>query len=628
MISLPSIPSLISLLALPTFLLSTTITNILTIEDCLNSITTSDLITNPTKEETGVTNLCRSTNGSHNTTAKPFTSELSSNPSTYTADIPKREAIKAEFLHGYHAYKRDAWGYDDYHPITQRGSNGMGLSWTMIDSLSTLYIMNLTEDIRDAQEFLRENLRFDGIGQGGGMKQDDVSVFESTIRVLGGLLSAYALSGETEKLFLDKAIEVADQLSVAFEKHGDTTGLPLSSVDFSGGGHDIDDYDYTSRRNNQDTVDNNFIFLISKTSQWIKTAHKATTQGSSKSATAHMPRWAEGASVSEVGTLQLEWRYLSHVTNNPKYAEYVDSITNTLSKVHFPNETQGLFTRFIDPANGNLVDKYVTLGARVDSVYEYFLKAFLQSDSTDALNRELYELFIERIIDSLVVGGNNTNSEGSVYFQEIINGNPSPKMDHLVCFMGGLLALGSQTLFENDVHKAQTHLALAEQITQTCVNMYDITPTGLAPEIVRFTTSSDEDNEDNGGVMYVDPGAKHNLLRPETVESLFVLHRITHKPIYREMAWQIFNSFRDVCRIPTGGYSGIMDVTKVKFSSNNEEHNDDVSVPDAQYYTDHMESFFLAETMKYLYLIFDDESNISLDDWVLNTEAHPLPILR
>ncbi len=42
---------------------------------------------------------------------------------------------------------------------------------------------------------------------------------------------------------------------------------------------------------------------------------------------------------------------------------------------------------------------------------------------------------------------------------------------------------------------------------------------------------------------------------------------------------------------------------------------------------DVQQSFFLAETLKYLYLLFSDDSLIPLDKWVFNTEAHPLPVL-
>lgn len=102
-----------------------------------------------------------------------------------------------------------------------------------------------------------------------------------------------------------------------------------------------------------------------------------------------------------------------------------------------------------------------------------------------------------------------------------------------------------------------------------------------------------------------------NIQRPETVESLFYLYRLTKKEIYREWAWQIFQAFEKYSKLETAGYASLK------------------SVYVARSYRDKMESFFLAETLKYFYLLFgDDVSLLSLDEWVFNTEAHPLPIWK
>ena len=102
-------------------------------------------------------------------------------------------------------------------------------------------------------------------------------------------------------------------------------------------------------------------------------------------------------------------------------------------------------------------------------------------------------------------------------------------------------------------------------------------------------------------------------LRPETVESLFLLHRLTGDEKYREWAWQIFQAIEQHCRVASGGYSNLKTVAKPPASG-----------ADLQ---DKMESFYLAETLKYLFLMFsDDDTLLSLKEWVFNTEAHPLPI--
>ena len=114
-------------------------------------------------------------------------------------------------------------------------------------------------------------------------------------------------------------------------------------------------------------------------------------------------------------------------------------------------------------------------------------------------------------------------------------------------------------------------------------------------------------------VMFLSPqpNDRHNLLRPETVESLFILYRITRDEQYREWGWRIFESFQRYTRLPGGGYTSINNVMD----------------PNNPKYRDKMESFFLGETLKYFFLLFsDDDTILPLDKWVLNTEAHPLPI--
>lgn len=112
------------------------------------------------------------------------------------------------------------------------------------------------------------------------------------------------------------------------------------------------------------------------------------------------------------------------------------------------------------------------------------------------------------------------------YVAEIESGRHKHKMDHLVCFAGGMFSLGAAgETKERDFHTG-------EEITRTCYEMYHRQATGIAPEISIF---------DNGD-LEVDPRAKHYLLRPETVESLFVLYRLTGEQKYRDWGWEIFQA--------------------------------------------------------------------------------------
>ena len=94
------------------------------------------------------------------------------------------------------------------------------------------------------------------------------------------------------------------------------------------------------------------------------------------------------------------------------------------------------------------------------------------------------------------------------------------------------------------------------------------------------------------------------ILRPEAIESVFYMYRITGNQYWRDVGWNMFTSIDSHTRAPHGN-SAIDDVTK--------------SAPEPK---DEMESFWLAETLKYFYLLYDDPDKWSLNDWVLNTEAH------
>ncbi|KAJ3197751.1 hypothetical protein HDU67_003654 [Dinochytrium kinnereticum] len=179
-------------------------------------------------------------------------------------------------------------------------------------------------------------------------------------------------------------------------------------------------------------------------------------------------------------------------------------------------------------------------------------------------------------------------------------------------------------------------LYIAQELTRTCYEMYHQTPSGLSPEIAFFRPLDEEDGGVKGilesmrknarnnpptalttpdehydmdfGMNYRD---RHNLLRPETVESLFVLYRITGERKYREWGWKIFRAFERWAKVRSGGYSSMADVQ---------------STPPGR--RDHMESFFIGETLKYLFLLFSDTDVLPLDQYVFNTEAHPFPIFE
>lgn len=494
--------------------------------------------------------------------------------------IARQQNVKKAFIHAWSGYKKYAMGFDELMPLSHRGVDGLGgLGATIVDALDTAMIMGADEVVTEAGSWIETHLshRIKEKGQ--------VNLFETTIRVLGGLLSAYHLSGGEQGMnsthmgpksivYLETAKQLADLLLSAFTSS--PTPIPFSDV--------------------------------------VLRDHSAHPAPDGQSST------------SEVSTLQLEFNYLSTVSGDPKYgmeAMKVLEHLKTLPKV------EGLVPIYISPHSGEFNGENIRLGSRGDSYYEYLIKVWLQQGAErDGNFKYLYDMYEEATkgIRHLLV--QKSIPKGLVFVGELPSGSKgafSPKMDHLVCFLPGTLALGATKGITKEkamkdnllTFEDLENLKLAEDLAKTCFEMYTVTSTGLAPEIAYFHTEDYFEQGLDGGnksseymndiiIKYAD---RHNLLRPETVESLFVLYRITENPKYREWGWQIFEAFEKHTKVDSGGYSSLDDVTRLP--------------PQRR---DKMETFFLGETLKYLYLLFADSTVIPLDKFVFNTEAHPFPI--
>ncbi|CAL4093322.1 unnamed protein product, partial [Meganyctiphanes norvegica] len=447
----------------------------------------------------------------------------------------KQEAIVGAMKHSWKGYKTYAWGHDHLKPVTGSRNDWLRLGLTLIDALDTLWIMDLKEEFNEAREWVAWQLNFD-INQ-------DVNLFETTIRVLGGLLSTYHLS--KDHIFLDKAIDLGDRLVAGFNSG---SGVPFADVNL-------------------------------------------------KSRKASKPRWGPDSSTSEVSTIQLEFRDLSRVTNNPIYEEKAEFVSK---HIHSLPKTDGLVPIFINAQTGQWRShSTITLGARGDSYYEYLLKQWIQSGKTKDYLRNDYNESITGMEKHLAA---RTEPNKLLFFGELHGSSHNfvNKMDELTCYLPGTLALGVKH------GMPQHHMKIAEELMYTCVQTWLRQPTNLAPEITYFNIQPTSTNED----FYVKNNDAHYLLRPETIESLWYMYQITGNKTYQDWGWQIFQGIEKYCKV-AHGYTSL---GNVKSTIDTKPR-------------DKMESFFLGETLKYLYLLFmDDQTIFSVDKWVFNTEAHPLPI--
>ncbi|WVQ81946.1 hypothetical protein IAT38_004073 [Cryptococcus sp. DSM 104549] len=491
-----------------------------------------------------------------------------------TADVEKRDAIKEAFEWSWHSYEEHAYGADEYQPISQTGHNLTttgGVGYTIVDAIDSLLIMDLIPEYTRARDWCRDHLNFE--------RNAEFNTFETTIRILGGLLSAHYLTSvhpspaiqADAPLYLDLATDLGERLLGAFSS---PSGIPWSGINL------------------------------------------ATRQGIPDKGNQGV------ASLAEAASLQLELKYLSHLTGDYVYWRKAEKVTELIrgQAIH-----DGIAPIFISPMNGQFVASEIRLGSRGDSYYEYLLKQWLQTDRQEPIYRDMYDEAMVGIKKHLV---GKTKKSGLIFTQEL---HPArhprdqsqtwqvvPKQDHLVCFLGGSFILGVTEGGKREVEwtkldeKDMEDFVVGKGIIESCMATHG-TATGLAPEIAMFVQWSDEraENED----WYIKPNQNgilidgRNILRPETVESLFLAYRSTGDEKYRQWGWEIFEAFNKWCRVPTGGYAGIEDVQ---------------AMPPKQ--DDRMETFWLSETLKYLYLLFDDSDHISLDKHVFNTEAHILPV--
>ncbi|XP_007944749.2 endoplasmic reticulum mannosyl-oligosaccharide 1,2-alpha-mannosidase-like [Orycteropus afer afer] len=445
----------------------------------------------------------------------------------------RQKAVIDAFSHAWKGYRAFAWGHDELRPVSRSfievfGFDGLGV--TLIDALDTMWIMGLQKEFEEATTWVLEKLHF--------QKDIQVNLFESTIRILGGLLSAYNLSGDS--LFLEKAKDLGNRLMPALRT---PSKIPHSDVNIG--------------------------------------------TGAANSLNKCSP-------VAQVTSIQLEFRELSRITGNETFQEAVQEIMKHIHSL--PGKNDGLVPIYINAISGFFSSLNIfTLGAHADSYYEYLLKQWIQGGKKESQLLEDYMEAIKGIQRHLL---QQTRARNLTFVGQLVSDHFVAKMDHFVCFLPGTLALGVHHGLPSD------HMELAKALMKTCYEMYHQFKSGLSPEAVYFNINARITHKD----MRVFSQDNFNMLRPETVESLFYLYRFTGDKKYQDWGWEILQSFNKYTRIPSGGYSSIYNVQKPVVR-------------------DRMQSFFLGETLKYMYLLFSEDMDLlNLDKYVFNTEAHPLPI--
>lgn len=410
-------------------------------------------------------------------------------------DSRRREDIREATREAWDAYERDAWGFDELRPLSGDGTNNFaeGLGTTIVDSLTTLYIMGgLDGRYERAREWVATQLRFDRVGR--------VIVFETVIRILGGLLSMYQLSGD--EMYIHKAEELGARLAAAFET---PHGFPWPRCFLND----------TGRCEHHDTI-------------------------------------SDSLYLAEVGTIQLEFRALAHHSTHPlmrTMKDVVESIVESLQKISSssarlrePHEVLLPFS--LSHSLGEFSTNLVTLGAPADSYFEYLVKLWVQGGRVETHYWNLWA----RTIDAIVDVGTYKSRAGDRIVRDIIADNDGSmrftnKMDHFSCYIPGMIILGLDGLKSSETERRKAWEDLASELTETCYNMYVRSPCGLSGEFVRL--DKDDRWRMSGGYQ----------LRPEAIEAFFYMYRHTKDEKYREWAWHVFEHIEKHCRTAGGGYA-------------------------------------------------------------------------
>ena len=412
--------------------------------------------------------------------------------------------VRDQTLHAWEGYRKYAWGHDELMPLSHKPHDWYphSLLMTPVDGLDTLIVMGLAPQADDARQLIDTQLDFD---------QDMyVKDFEITIRMLGGLLSSYQLTGDQR--LLDLADDLGRRMLPMFNS---PTGMPYEFVNL----------------------------------------HTGAVKGAV-------------SNPAEVGSLLIEYGMLAKLTGKQ---DYYDKPKRAVVELFKRSSKIGLVGSSINVETGAWTDPTAGIMGGIDSYYEYLLKAAILFNDQDC--KRMWESSLVTINKYLA----DQRPGGLWYGQADMNTGARTTTDYgaLDAFFPAVLALNGD-------------MDRAERLQDSSFKMWNLT--GIEPDELNYATMKIEDAE--------------YPLRPEIIESTYYLYHYTHDEKYLAMGQTYYASLVKYCRTPEA-FAALKNV-------------------ETKQQTDDMESFFFAETLKYLYLLFAPPSTLDLNAIVFNTEAHPM----
>ncbi|CAZ82658.1 unnamed protein product [Tuber melanosporum] len=448
--------------------------------------------------------------------------------------LERLEAVRDAFKRSWSGYKKYAWGHDELMPVSKYFKDPFG-GWgaTLVDSLDTLWIMGMENEFMEAVD---EVAKIDFTTT----PMASIPVFETVIRYLGGLIAAYDVSGAKHEILLTKAIELGDMIYGAFDT---PNRMPVLHWGF----------------------------------RPRQTALEVRADIRSISA--------------ELGSLTVEFTRLAQITGNNTYYDAVQRITDALEESQNESNLPGMWPMIIDASGCKVREEKFTLGGMADSLYEYLIKEYILLGGQDQY-KKMYEAVVEVAKEHLfyrpyAAGDPDILLTGNVYVTSGIKPRFDGDTGHLSCFVGGMLALGARALGRDD------DLKFAAKITDGCVWAYDAFPTGIMPEWFRVArcNKTTECQFDTGlyhdmlvpaylrptELPIVEPhqhpkrapievlrtvteiahniikeeglpsgftmiGDRRYILRPEAIESVFIMYRVSADSKWQDKGWKMFQS--------------------------------------------------------------------------------------
>lgn len=467
-----------------------------------------------------------------------------------------KSQVKELFYFAHDNYLEFAYPYDELQPIscvpkTRNFKDPDDLitndvlgnfSVTLIDSLTTIAIFNDKEKFISMIELIEETFpgKFD--------IDSTIQVFETTIRIIGGLLSSHLYATDpTKKVYLgasytgsllDLAKDMADRLLPAYLT---STGLPVPRINLRNKFSDISTE------------------LVSENN------------------------------VAAMACPMFEFTMLSYLTNDEKYS----AVTRyAMNKTWSMRSEIDLLPMSFNPETGQSYSQITGIGASIDSFYEYALKGAILFD-----DKHLFKIWQDSY-KSLCA---NCKADWFYVNAQASTGQLlTPWIDSLSAFFPGLQVLAGDV--EDAIFKNLMSLKLWDTFGGI-PERWQFQGVASLPSEMKLTLEQKKKEEQQHRTIVP---LEWYPLRPEFIESTYFLYRATKDPFYLNIGLEILESLKNRFRYKCG-FGGIQDVI--------------TGAPQ-----DRMESFVLSETMKYLYLLFDEDNELhkTRDNVVFSTEAHPM----